>query len=370
MAGGEFAVKDLLLGWDSQFEDLFAEYAAAGLSAGRVTQSTRKFCSVIDRAGRPVELKIPGRLHHMARQGGMLPVVGDWVVFRPGDAERDGLVEEVLPRRTSISRQAPGKRHGQPVIQVLVANVDTVLIVSGLDRDYNPRRLERYLALVYQSGANPVVILNKSDLCSDLEDVLAEVETLAPGVPTIHFSAKTGAVSSHLEPFLDHGKTVALLGSSGVGKSTIINALLGFERQATGAVSDSMGKGTHTTTHRELILLDNGAMLIDNPGMRELQLSVESENVGETFEEIREFGKSCRFHDCRHESEPGCSVKQGVADGEISEERYQSFLKLQREAEFMEKRQSQTSDSIEKQRWRSVSKYQKKKKALDEWLDD
>ncbi len=313
------------LGWYSGLEPMLAEGTARGLQAARVMAASRTFCTLMAVGGRQLQSRIPGRLHHLARRGGLLPVVGDWVLHRPG---RQGMVDAVLPRKSAIVRQAPGRRG----LQVICANVDTVLIVTGLDQDYNLRRIERYLALVGGSGAEAVVVLNKMELCRDLDRRLEEVRGLGCQA-VLPVSARQGEGLDALAPWLQKGMTLAMLGSSGVGKSTLANRLLGEERQAVGRVSERDGKGQHTTTHREMLVLPGGALLIDNPGMREIQLLQEATTLDEAFPDVVELGRGCRFTDCRHDREPDCRVKEAVAAGRLDEVRYRHFLKLQQEIE-------------------------------------
>jgi len=317
------------LGWRQIQAEAMRLHGRKGLLPGRVIATTRDFCTLLTGEGEPVAARIPGRLHHLKRRvGGLLPVVGDWVVFKPAGTSRSAVVEEVLPRQTCLSRQAPGRR-GRLVEQVIAANVDTVFVITGLDQDFNPRRIERYLALVSGSGARAVVLLNKADLCSDPEPYRLQVEAF--GCPVVILSAEQGTGLDALSPFMKSGDTIAMLGSSGVGKSTLINRLMGEDRQQVATVSESDGKGRHTTTHRELLRLPGGVLLMDNPGMRELQLWKETASLEEAFEDIFVFARDCRFSDCRHLEEPDCSVKQAVAEGRLAEERFQSFLKLQQE---------------------------------------
>jgi len=347
-------------GWNSGWRRKLEDLGRPELQAGRVAQVTRSFCQVLTGGGEAT-LQIPGRLRHRHRNPAELPAVGDWVAFLPGDVTSEGTVEQVLPRRGVISRQSPGRR-GTPLDQVIAANVDTVFIVLGLDRDFNLRRLERYLVLVNQGSACPVIVLNKVDLCPAAPTRRADLENLWPDLPIFALSALDPAAADRLLPFLTAGTTAAFLGSSGAGKSTLINTLLGFERQATAAVSSAVGKGTHTTTQRELIPLDCGALLIDNPGMRELQLTGDSEDLGSTFDDIEELSAGCRFNDCRHQSEPGCAVRAAVEAGELQDERYQGYLKLQAELAERNQRQTLGSAAAEKERWRPISKALKKKK--------
>lgn len=354
-------------GWSTAWQERFAALERPDLVPGRVTQVSRSFCQVLSVQGE-ITLQIPGRLRHRHRNPVELPAVGDWVVFTAGSKTGGGTVEQVLPRQGVITRQAPGRR-GALLEQVIAANVDIVFIVVGLDRDYNLRRLERYLVLVDQSSARPVLILNKTDVCSDVADKCAEVSALWPDLPVHPLSARAESSADQLRPYLGFGTTAAFLGSSGAGKSTLINALIGFERQATGEVSSALGKGRHTTTHRELISLESGALLIDNPGMRELQLSGDSEDLGGTFDDIDDLSQGCRFNDCRHLSEPGCAVRAAVDSGTLANERYQGYLKLQKELDDRKLRQEIGSEAAEKERWRPVSKALKKKKRSG-WVED
>jgi len=354
-------------GWTEERQAELAELETDRLAVGRVAQATRNFCQLLTADGE-VTVRVPGRFRHQHASKTALPVVGDWVLVKPGSATRDGSVERILSRRTLLVRHAAGQR-GSLQEQALAANVDLVFIITGLDRDYNLRRIERYLALVQNSGATPVLVLNKLDLCADPAAIRQEVATVAAGTAVHLVSARQADAAAQLSDYLQPGITIACIGSSGAGKSTLINQLLGFERQATGAVSEVHAKGKHTTTHRELIPLENGAMLIDNPGMRELQPHAEASDLSAIFEEIETLAAGCRYHNCRHDSEPGCAVKQAVEEGHIDAERYGSFLKLQQEIDEREQRQSLGPAGAEKQRWKPISKAQKKRKK-DGWVTD
>ncbi len=240
---------------------------------------------------------------------------------------------------------------------MLAANVDTAVIVNGLDRDYNPRRIERYLTLVYESGANPVIVLNKSDLCPEAEVCRAEIEAIAFGVPVLLTSALGGDGLGELEPYLRAGQTLVLLGSSGAGKSTLLNRMAGIDRQSTSPVSAADGKGVHTTTHRELFPLPGGALVIDTPGLRELQLWGESgEGLESTFPEIASLAQRCRYSDCRHENEPGCAVQESLRTGELEAARLESYLKQQAQLSFTAQRQDLSFQMAKKQKWKSISR--------------
>jgi ribosome biogenesis GTPase len=353
-------------GWDLDWQaELQGLEGSERLAAGRVARSTRDYCQLLTDQGEAT-VRVPGRFRHKKASRTELPVVGDWVAFKPGSATREGSVAQVLTRRTLMLRQAPGQR-GSLQEQAIAANVDLVFIVTGLDRDFNLRRIERYLTLVHNSGATPVLILNKLDLCDDPAAILKAVRELSADLDVQLVSARDPQAAAQLAGYLQPGRTIACIGSSGAGKSTLINNLLGYQRQATGAVSETLGKGMHTTTHRELIPLESGAMLIDNPGMRELQPQADAGDLSAIFEEIELHSADCRFNNCKHANEPGCAVKQAVDAGTVSAERYQSFLKLQQEIAAREQRQSLESTGNVKRRWQPVSKALKKRKK-DGWI--
>jgi ribosome biogenesis GTPase len=317
------------LGWDDGWEAAFEPHLAAGLAPARVGIQHRGAYDVFTEEG---ELRVPAA-PRLARDG-ELPAVGDWVGV---DRER-GFVEAVLPRRTQLSRKEVWQATRE---QVLAANVDVAFLVQALPYDYNPRRLERYLVMARESGASPAIILTKPDLASDLSSQLNEVTTLAGDIVVHVVNPKVGEGLEHLRQHLAPGRTAALLGSSGVGKSTIINRLVGTDVRRTQEVRPSDSRGRHTTTHRELVMLPDGGLIIDTPGMRELQLWDASESVKETFEEIEALAPECHFGDCRHRDEPRCAVKAALAEGKISADRLESYLKVQEELAELARQQTE-----------------------------
>jgi ribosome biogenesis GTPase len=305
------------------------------------------------------QAQVSGRLRHQARFPADFPTTGDWVGMRldPEDAAdpMTVIIHFILPRQSWLSRKAPGERTEE---QLICANVERVFLVSGLDRDFNLRRIERYLSAIYEGGAQPVLVLNKVDLCQDLEIKIMDLKTVSFDLPVICTNALTGEGLIQLDPYLGKGTTVAFVGSSGVGKSTLINLLLGREAQATRELRRD-GKGRHTTTHRELFLIPGKGMVIDNPGMRELQLWAHEAGVGNTFAEIEFLAEGCRFSDCRHGNEPGCAVQAEVAAGNLDPKRLSSYLKQRRELDDLSLTENLTSQERYKLRRQEGRRWEK-----------
>lgn len=349
------------LGWNSRLSLDFEQYSADGLEPARVIASQRELSTVSCPQGEMLA-EVSGRYRHHTGDKSDYPVVGDWVVIAPRPSEGRATIHALLPRASAfVRKEANGSPswHARAGEQVVAANVDTVLIVMGLDGDFNLRRLERYLTLAWGSGAQPIALLNKSDLCAELPERLAETESVAVGVPVLTMSAEQGTGVDALLPLLPPGRTAALLGSSGVGKSTLINRLLGDARMTTAAVREDDSRGRHTTTHRELVALPSGALLIDNPGMREVGLWGDETNLDSAFADIEELARACRFSDCRHGSEPGCAVRAAREDGSLDQGRYASWRKLQRELAFLAQREDVRSQAARRQRMKGIAKFQK-----------
>ena len=361
--------------------------------------------------GEPHTAEVTGAFRNAHFLSQEFPAVGDWVVATPVTGERKLRIHAVLSRRTAFTRTAAG---ATSEVQVVAANVDTVFIVMGLDHDFNPRRVERYIALAYESGANPVVILSKRDIAPNVADQIEEIETVAIGVPVHAVSSIEHEGLEALAPYLKPGKTVACLGSSGAGKSTLINALIGeaargkggasartsdsseieartrgkcgafssesneeFRRKsrsqpashfyhglpetmATGAVREDDSRGRHTTTHRQLLPLPSGCSLIDTPGMRELQLTGGGESLESAFEDVQALAAQCRFRDCDHQNEPGCAIQAAIKDGHLDPARHNAYQKLQRELAYNQRRQSESYNHQERQRTKALGKMYKR----------
>jgi len=294
-----------------------------------------------------------GKLRLAAGEGADWPAVGDWVAVELRDNGQAAAILQVLPRRSQIVRKMAGKRIAE---QVLAANVDTALLVSALDGDFKPRRVERYLAQCWDSGAKPLIVLNKADACENCKELSQEMESVAMGVPVIVVSARTGHAFAELEKQLVAGTTLVLLGSSGVGKSTIVNRLMGRSIQEVQQVRESDSRGRHTTTSRELFVLPNGALLIDTPGLRELQLWDADGGIAQIFSDIERLAAYCRFRDCQHEGEPGCAVQKTMGSGTLDHARLENWRKLLREQAFLQRKVDVEARQNEKQRVKQIMK--------------
>jgi ribosome biogenesis GTPase / thiamine phosphate phosphatase len=335
-------------GWDATFQAQFDSLDVQSLAPARVVAQHRNMYVVVTRTGESMAT-LAGRLRHDADSIGTLPSVGDWIGVVQGTGGR-GSIRAVLPRRSAFVRKVAGS---ETAAQVVAANIDVALVVTAAPDDINPRRLERYLALVWESGAQPVIVLNKVDQCPDIGAAVSAVRAVSLGVDVIPVSATTGAGVDALRAVLHPTRTAALLGSSGVGKSTLANRLLATEHLVTGAVRDD-GRGRHTTTHRELVRLATGALLIDTPGMRELQLWNDGVGVSVAFSDIESLSAGCRFADCTHAVEPDCAVRAAADGGHLPRERLEHWHKLQRELAHLARRQDAQAASVERAHIKSI----------------
>jgi len=341
------------LGWDEEMAALYEPWRArAEHEPARVAVEFNHLYRVYGLDG-DLEAVVSGRLKHHATSRSELPAVGDWVVVRRRADEGRASIVHVLPRRSCFSRKAAG---GVTDEQVVAANVDVVFLVMALDGDLSPRRLERYLLLAQDSGAASVVLLTKPDLCADLPASVAEVAAVSGPVPVHVLNPRTGDGMDAIRTYVTHGRTCALLGSSGVGKSTIVNRLVGAVVQRTRAVREADSKGRHTTIHRELVRVPGGGLLLDTPGMRELQLWDVGGAVEQAFEDVERHAESCRFTDCRHRDEPRCGVKTAVAEGVLPAARLASYLALQDELSHLARQQDERAKIVEKRRGRIGAK--------------
>jgi ribosome biogenesis GTPase / thiamine phosphate phosphatase len=340
------------LGWSTQHAHSFISYCKPGFTVGRVAVEHRNTYLLYTEQGEQFA-EVSGKLRHQTTGIQDFPAVGDWVVIQPIAAEQRAIIHAILPRSSKFSRKVAGSQTQE---QVIAANVDTVFLVSGLDGDFNLRRIERYLILAWDSGAIPVIVLNKADLCPNVEQRLAEVEAIAIRVPVIVLSAAHQQGLEALQSYLQPGQTIALLGSSGVGKSTIANQLKGEAIQTVQAVRQGDDRGKHTTTHRQLIPLPCGALMIDTPGMREVQAWSGTEGLPETFADIETWAEQCHFRNCQHDQEPGCAIQQALTDGHLDVGRFLNYQKLQRELHHLARKQDQRAALVEKERWKKVHK--------------
>jgi len=347
-------------GWTDELAQAFAGQQRLGLVPGRVVVQHRDGYLVATDEG---ELKATasGVLLHEAQEGGH-PAVGDWVALAPDLPQRTATIHAVLPRRTAFVRRAADSQRG---VQVIAANVDVAFVVTSLNADLNPRRIERYLAAAWQSGARPVVVLTKADLCEDPQGQAAEIAEVAAGCPVLVVSARRHQGLDALLAQVAPGETCVLIGSSGVGKSTLVNAFLGEERMATHAIREGDDKGRHSTSHRELILLPGGGLILDTPGIREVGLIDAEAGVSTVFDDIERLAQTCRFNDCAHDSEPGCAINAAMDDGSLDPARWLNFLKLGSELAAVEAKADRIAKDAERRRLAGLQKVYRATKRND-----
>ena len=335
------------MGWNAFFETRWNTLSQPELTPARVVEELRGLYRV-----RTSEAEFLAEVVGKRRREGMgFPAVGDWVAVRPMPAART-QIEHILPRKTKLSRKVVGRQLRE---QVVGANLDTVFVVTSLNRDFNLRRIERYLTLVLEGGARPVVLLNKADLCADTTAFEAELSTVAAGVPVHSLSARAVQGLEILRQYIVYGETAAFVGSSGVGKSTIINRLA-QSSLPTGPVREADDRGRHTTTTRQMIFLQEGGMVIDTPGMRELQLWESDDGVEKAFDDIASIGERCRFRNCNHQGEPGCAVEAAVESGGLERDRFESYRKLRAELAFQQRKIDPKAAKAQKEQWKKIHK--------------
>jgi ribosome biogenesis GTPase len=339
------------LGWNAHFQSAWQSLALPGLIPARVSAEHRDRYQILTADGEIAAVPA-GRLRHQQVDGDW-PAVGDWVAVRMSDTGDLAVIEAILPRQSRFARKAAGTDVRQ---QVVAANVTTVFLVAALDRDFNLRRLERYLVLAAEGDVQAVIVLSKADQCEDLAPAIQAVRGIAPETAIRPISAITGDGIDSLAPWLGEGQTVALLGSSGVGKSTLVNRLLGRHIQSTQAVREQDQRGRHTTTHRELFPMPGGGLLVDTPGMRELQLWHADEGLAETFEDLTWIARDCQYRDCGHENEPGCAIQAGIAAGWVDADRVANYRKLDRELAWLARKHDPVAQREQKEKWKKIHK--------------
>jgi ribosome biogenesis GTPase len=343
-----FRLEDL--GWGPFFQQQLNTGDAPELVPARVAEELKGAYRAYAQAGE-FAATVSGRLRHEAVTREDLPAAGDWVLLARVAAD-SAVIHRVLDRRTKLSRKVAGERADE---QVLAANVDVVFVVAALNRDFNPRRIERYLAAVWQSGAQPVVVLNKADLCEDVPSLIRETESVAPAVTILATSTLTKEGVDAMGAQVTPGATAVFVGSSGVGKSSLLNCLLGGSEQAVREIRTD-GKGRHTTTSRQLFIVPGGAVVIDTPGLREFTLWDAGGGLDRAFADVDSFAQACAFRDCSHAGEPGCAVREAIAEGTLPEDRFASYRKLERELDFMDRRQDKALEQAERKRWKQIHK--------------
>ncbi|WP_139892354.1 ribosome small subunit-dependent GTPase A [Bacillus sp. D386] len=346
----EFKLNLKQLGWNQHFEEAFKQFSNKEYTVGRVALEHKGMYRVFSADGNLLA-EVTGKMRHEAKESSDFPAVGDWVAITSRKEEQKATIHAVLPRRSKFSRKKAGVTTEE---QLVAANIDTIFLVNALNTDFNMRRLERYLLMAWESGANPVIILSKSDLCDDVDQKIREVEAVALGVPIHAISAENRMGLEQLDPYIQEGKTVALLGSSGTGKSTLTNVLYGDSILEVKSIRKDDDKGRHTTTHRELVILNGGGIIIDTPGMRELQLWEADEGISHSFTDIEELASQCKFTDCKHKTEPSCAVQEAISNKTLSKERFASYLKLQRELAYLNRKENQRAALAEKAKWKKA----------------
>jgi ribosome biogenesis GTPase len=344
------------LGWNPNWDVRFRPHGERGLNAARVCVEHKELYEICTEHGERAAV-VSGKLRHDATGPEAFPAVGDWVAVQLHGPDEPAIIHAVLPRENKFSRKAAGRGTEE---QVVAANLDTLFLVTSLNQDFNLRRLERYLTLTWAHGINPVILLTKLDLCPDPERLLAEVDAIAFGTPVYAVSALTGDGLGALTRYLQEGSTVALLGSSGVGKSTLVNRLLGEEVLEVREIREHDGRGRHTTTRRQLLLLPAGGVLIDTPGMRELQLWDGDAGLDATFADVAALAEQCAFRDCSHQSEPNCAVRQALKEGRLAAERFENYRKMEKEVRYLEVRQDARLQSEQKKEWAKLHARMKK----------
>ncbi|MCL6458594.1 MAG: ribosome small subunit-dependent GTPase A [Gorillibacterium sp.] len=331
-------------GWSPNWAKAFQPYISQGFIPGRVTSEHKRMYTVQTEVGELLA-EVTGKFRFAASERQDYPAVGDWLVLTPRLGDMRASIHAILPRTSKFSRKVAGSVTDE---QIAAVNVDTVLLVASLNYDFNVRRLERYLIPAWESGATPVIVLSKADLCLNATALIAQAEAVAPGVPVFAVSVVTGEGMDRLTPYLLPGQTLTLLGSSGAGKSSLVNYLSGVEVQTVQGVREDDSRGRHTTTHRELFRLPDGALMIDTPGMREIQLWSTEEGLSEAFADIESLIARCRFTDCTHKSEPGCAVIRALGNGTLDRSRYDSYRKLELELAFIAQKEEQKQRMLEK----------------------
>jgi len=338
-----------IYGWNDFFE---AQLHSLGLNEeiipARVSVEHRKYYEVYSSLGELTVSK-SGKLFHNITD---FPAVGDWLAVKPVPGEDKAIIEAILPRKTKFSRKKAGTTTEE---QIVAANVDIVFLVSSLNQDLNLRRIERYLTLAWDNGIMPVIVLNKTDLCDDVEQAVSDVDGIAFSTPIHAVSALKNDHIDELMKYLEGNKTVAVIGSSGVGKSTIINDICSAEKMNVSDIGLYKDKGRHTTTHRELMLVPGGGLIIDTPGMREIQLWEGAEGLSEQFDDIEQLALECKFTDCKHDGEPGCAINEALAAGIITKDRLKSYKKLLNEVKYFERKQDIKAKLSEKKKWKKIS---------------